>query len=122
MIDEVSIWNIVRTTAQIQNDMYRRLLTPYSANLIAYYQFNSTTGQYNELSGNGNNGTIIGFVTNITSTAPIPFFITASCSWNNTTTLTLGQSVPPQPSLHLQKKYFNRNYYNLCLWNRSIYI
>ncbi|MBN2667662.1 MAG: LamG domain-containing protein [Bacteroidales bacterium] len=44
-IDEVRVWNNARTKAEIRQNMYCELSDPSSeANLIAYYQFNETSG------------------------------------------------------------------------------
>jgi len=57
-IDEVRIWNIARTEAQIQADM-NRPLNGDETDLAAYYQFDHTSGtRLTDLSGNGNHGTL----------------------------------------------------------------
>jgi len=43
-IDEVRIWNIARLQSEIQESMNSPLLTPYSSNLKAYYNFDSNSG------------------------------------------------------------------------------
>jgi len=68
MIDEVRIWNVARTQADIQANM----LTPLVGNeagLVAYYNFDQgIAGGYNiattmlpDVTTNGNNGTLYGF-------------------------------------------------------------
>ena len=67
-IDEVHIWNIVRTAAQIQSDMNCSFVTGQTG-LIASYNFNEGTPNANNTgittlfdnSGNGNNGTLNNF-------------------------------------------------------------
>ena len=57
-IDEVRIWDDVRTAAEIQNNMYTELVGNES-NLVAYYKFNEATGTtVNDNSSNSNNGTM----------------------------------------------------------------
>ena len=59
-IDEVRIWNEARTQAEIKSYMDTALLGSES-NLIAYYNFNEGSGNtVNDLSGNGNHGTVNG--------------------------------------------------------------
>lgn len=44
-IDELRIWNDIRTETEIRQNMYRELSDPSSeSNLAAYYKFNSTSG------------------------------------------------------------------------------
>lgn len=67
-IDEVRIWNVARTKAQILADMNKELCSIPSS-LKAYYTFNQgiasgiNTGftSLNDASGNGNTGTLSGF-------------------------------------------------------------
>ena len=95
-IDEVRIWNVARTQAQIWSDMYRELGTPYSPNLVAYYKFNSSSGiTVTDLTGNGHTGSFVGSPTWVSSTAPIPFYTTASGSWATAGTWASGQNPPP---------------------------
>ena len=44
LIDEVRVWNVVRSQAEIQADMYHEILTPLPSGLKGYWQFNETTG------------------------------------------------------------------------------
>ena len=67
-IDEVRIWNIAKTKAEIITNMNNELCT-LSSNLKAYYTFNqgiagganSTITTLTDLSGNSNTGTLINF-------------------------------------------------------------
>ena len=67
LIDEVRVWNTVRTAADIQNNMNNELCDV--TGLVAYYKFNQgTAGGTNtsitstpDDSGNGNTGTLNGF-------------------------------------------------------------
>lgn len=71
-IDEVRIWNYIRTQQQIQDNR----LTTLSGNesgLIAYYQMSNGSGTtLNDNSTTGNNGTFYGGVTWVTSDSPLP--------------------------------------------------
>lgn len=71
-IDEVRIWNYIRTQQQIQDNR----LTTLSGNesgLIAYYQMsNGSETTLNDNSTTGNNGTLYGGVTWVTSDSPLP--------------------------------------------------
>ncbi|NJN53541.1 MAG: LamG domain-containing protein [Anaerolineae bacterium] len=62
-IDEVQIWNVVRSAAQIRRDMYRDL-TGSESGLAAYYSMSNGTGTIlNDDSVNNWNGTILdGFI------------------------------------------------------------
>ena len=65
-MDEVRIWNDVRTIDEIRSNMYKELAGS-EANLVAYYKFNemdlTTPGHAVDSSGNGNNGTYQGAMT-----------------------------------------------------------
>ena len=57
-MDEVRIWNVVRTQAQIRDAMHRQLIGN-EAGLVAYYNFNVTSGvSLPDLTGNGHPGTL----------------------------------------------------------------
>jgi len=57
-IDEVRLWSVVRTQDDIKSTMHKQLLGT-EPGLVAYYDFNqSTGGNLPDLSGNGNTGTI----------------------------------------------------------------
>ena len=57
-IDEVRIWSVVRTPDEIKSTMHKHLLGN-EPGLVAYYDFNqSTGGNLPDLSGNGNTGTL----------------------------------------------------------------
>ena len=46
-IDEVRIWDDARTETEIRQNMYQELSDPTSeTNLVAYYKFNATSGNY----------------------------------------------------------------------------
>jgi RHS repeat-associated protein len=62
IIDEVSVWNVVRTEAQIQEDM-NRTLTGSESGLVSYWNFNEGSGNtVSDKSVKGNNGSLGGGV------------------------------------------------------------
>jgi len=68
-MDEVRIWNIARTDEEIQSKMNSNL-TGSETGLIGYWNFNEAN-PWEDLSGNGNDGTANGDVTVVESTAPV---------------------------------------------------
>lgn len=76
-IDEVRIWNIARSAAQIKEDFHRHLLGS-EAGLRAYYTFDEGVGNFSlDLSGNGNTLTMSGTLDPLAdwfnSTSAIPY-------------------------------------------------
>ncbi len=71
-IDEVRIWNDVRTPTEIQENMYKEL-TGNESGLVAYYKFNDGSGTTATDSKGSNNGTLNNFTGTywVTSIAPI---------------------------------------------------
>jgi hypothetical protein len=60
LIDEVRVWNVVRTQTEIQNDMYHEIPTPLPSSLKGYWQFNETTGtNAPDLASPAHNGTLL---------------------------------------------------------------
>jgi hypothetical protein len=71
IIDEVRIWNIARTPAEIQQHM-NTTLTGSRSGLVGYWQFDEGSGTIAyDSSGHSNNGTLINGPTWITSSTPI---------------------------------------------------
>ncbi|MEQ9230435.1 MAG: LamG domain-containing protein, partial [Cyclobacteriaceae bacterium] len=75
-IDEVRIWNSVRFESTIRQDMFREL-TGSESGLLAYYNFNHTSGNLIDQTINGNDGTLIGGPTYDPSGAFRPFALSA---------------------------------------------
>lgn len=70
-IDEVRVWNVIRTATEIKNNM-NNTVSPASAGLLAYYNFTqSLTGDLTDLTANGLHGGI-GYWdnNNLTKSAP----------------------------------------------------
>ena len=60
LIDEVRIWNDIRTQTEIRDNMCRKLIGS-EANLVAYYPFDDPSGTtLTDLTSNSNNGTVYG--------------------------------------------------------------
>lgn len=58
-IDEVRIWNVVRTEAQIRENMCKKLIGT-EPGLVGYWNFNEKSGtSIKDLTANGNNGTLM---------------------------------------------------------------
>lgn len=70
-IDEIRIWNRVRTIGEIRDNMHRNLACARDG-LILYYDFDQLSGtNINDLSGNGNTGAAINGPGWTNSTAPL---------------------------------------------------
>ena len=71
-IDEVRVWNVAKTQAQIQT-YYNRNLTGKEQGLAGYWKFDETSGNtVYDLSGNNNNATLInGIQRTVANTNPI---------------------------------------------------
>jgi len=98
-MDEVRIWNVARTAAQLQHDMHRELINPASeTNLVAYYQFNQTGGtNLPDNSANSNDGTLFNMDPAndwVTSTAPIPYYSVLDGNWDVDNTWATAQMTP----------------------------
>ena len=98
LIDEVRIWDIARSTASIQKDMYRPLQGDESG-LVSYWQFNEG---FSPVTGDSVSGTI-GTLHNMNntdwklSTAPTPFITIDNGNWETTDTWATGQDSPVHP-------------------------
>jgi hypothetical protein len=73
-LDEVRIWNDVRTEDEIRQNMYRELPNPSGeTNLVAYYKLNETSGTSAEDSKGSNDGTLTNMAGNEWQTSPAMF-------------------------------------------------
>ena len=73
-IDEVRIWNDVRTQSEIRANMYQEISDPSSeTNLVAYYKFNETSGTTLTDSKGSNNGALTNMSGNEWFTSPAMF-------------------------------------------------
>jgi probable HAF family extracellular repeat protein len=71
LLDEVRIWNVVRTQAQIQADMNHSLPVP-QANLVGYWRFDEGSGTCaRDSSGQDNTGILENGPSWVVSTAPL---------------------------------------------------
>ncbi|MCW5909230.1 MAG: LamG domain-containing protein, partial [Chitinophagales bacterium] len=86
-IDEVRIWNVARTTAEVQNNRFTTV-APGSTGLAGYYRFDETSGSsVFDASGNSVTGTLGASPTRVTSTAPLtPTYTWSPATGLNTTT------------------------------------
>lgn len=82
-IDEVRIWSVGRSQAQIHDNM-NSVIPENSAGLSAYYRFDEGTGTTAaDVTGNANNGTLISSPVWVNpSTAPISFPSAADLEWS----------------------------------------
>lgn len=70
-IDEVRVWNVARTQAELQEYMHRTLIGS-EAGLVAYWRYNEGTGIIaGDSSGHGNDGTLTNGPVWVISTSPI---------------------------------------------------
>lgn len=93
-IDEVRIWNDVRTADELRENMCKTL-TGNEANLVAYYNFDNTTGdKLQDFSGNGNNGTLNNMDNAdwVASSAFNTWLNTTSTAWNTATNWSSGST------------------------------
>jgi sugar lactone lactonase YvrE len=102
-LDEVQIWNTVRSSVEIATS-YNRIASPSSTGLAAYWRFDENNGRnIYDVSTNNNIGVLTGAVTReIPSTAPLPAMTGSSISytWTPATGLSgTGASVTATPTL-----------------------
>jgi len=73
-IDEVRVWNVARTGTEIRENIHLTL-SGTETGLVAYYQFDHTSGtDLDDLTANNNDGTLLGSMTDddwVASTAPL---------------------------------------------------
>jgi hypothetical protein len=98
-MDEVRIWSIARTEAEIRQEMHREIITPnLTAGLIANYSFNLAEGtKAYDYSINLYNGTLVNMDPDTdweVSTAPIPYNTITNGNWQSAATWNTGQNAP----------------------------
>jgi uncharacterized repeat protein (TIGR01451 family) len=95
-IDEVRVWNVARSQAQIQGNMNRSLVAPQS-NLVAYWRLDEGTGTNAfDSSGSGLTSVLVNGPAWITSTFPfVPAAVTLPAGTNTNGLVTLNGSVNP---------------------------
>ncbi|OYT15787.1 MAG: hypothetical protein B7C24_11235 [Bacteroidetes bacterium 4572_77] len=108
-IDEIRIWNLARTTAQIRENMCRELLSPSTeSQLVCCLSFSEGSGTtINDASSYNNDGYLdsSSHMSWNTSTAPIPFFSLASGNWNSNAVWASGQQAPERDWDRVQIKH-----------------
>lgn len=104
MLDDARIWSYAKTQAQIQADMYKEL-TGNEAGLVAYWDFNSGSGQtVYDKTVNGYDG-YLGTLSSsdtyeptwVSSTAPLPYYSVMDGNWNTNATWATYQTAPDEP-------------------------
>jgi uncharacterized membrane protein len=83
-LDEVRIWDVVRSQSEIQQNMCQKLAGNESG-LFAYYRFDHIDGStLSDLTGNGNNGTLLNMDNNDWVVSSAPIGDTSNSSYLNT--------------------------------------
>jgi hypothetical protein len=86
-LDEVRVWNDVRTQTEIRENMHLSLSGACDASLDGYWKFNETSGTTAaDLSGNGNNGSHMGAPTIAASEASVGYGVSTTHSATATAT------------------------------------
>ncbi|MFC2136203.1 DUF2341 domain-containing protein [Bacteroidota bacterium] len=73
LLDEVRIWNDVRTEQEIRDYMHRVVTPASESNLVAYWQFNESSGTSASDSKGSNTGTLTNMTDGDWVTSPAPF-------------------------------------------------
>ncbi|MFC2135272.1 DUF2341 domain-containing protein [Bacteroidota bacterium] len=73
LMDEVRLWNDVRTEQEIRENMHRVVTPGSEANLVAYWQFNESSGTSASDSKGSNTGTLTNMTNDDWVTSPAPF-------------------------------------------------
>ncbi|CAN5297231.1 hypothetical protein BH09BAC1_BH09BAC1_17960 [soil metagenome] len=89
-MDELRVWNVARTAAEIQNNM-NTVVAPFQSSLAGYWRMDETTGNITDASGSNVVSTASGAPTYTNSTAPLE----PTYAWTPTTQLspTTGSTV-----------------------------
>lgn len=94
MIDEVRVWNVARTSTQIQEAM-DSCLTGTENGLVTYYQFEDGAGSSTaaDLTANGNNGTLTNMDVNADWVLGTPICSTCKIEMTQTATVTVNPAL-----------------------------
>ena len=93
-IDEVRIWDDIRTVSEIRENMCKTLIGNESG-LVAYYNFDNTSGTtLQDFTGNGNNGTLTNMTNDdwVASSAFNTWLNTNSSTWSTATNWSRGSA------------------------------
>jgi len=94
-LDEIRVWDRVRSITEIRGKIYATL-DGTEEGLVAYWQFNDGSGTSTVDVAGSYTGTLINMDDGnwVTSTAPLPFQSISNGNWSNTATWLEGQKVP----------------------------
>jgi hypothetical protein len=94
-LDEIRVWNKVRSIPEIRENMYATL-NGNEEGLVAYWQFNDGSGASSIDVAGSHTGTLINMDNSnwIQSTAPLPYKSAIDGNWSNPATWLEGQKAP----------------------------
>lgn len=103
LVDELRIWNKVRSQQEIQENMCSTL-SGLEQGLIGYWQFNESQGDSLPDLVGGNDGQLNNMSNSNweSSTAPLPFISTQDGNWNRNDTWLSGQNYPDSSWVKVQ--------------------
>jgi len=101
-LDEVRIWNDVRTEQEIRENM-NKALTGNESGLVAYYNFDNTSGTtLQDLSGNAYDGTLIDDPTWVSSSAFNTWLNTDDSNWSTASNWSRGSVPGSSDNVHIE--------------------
>jgi len=97
-VDELRIWNVVRTQEEIRETMHKTL-SGLETGLVSYWQFNEGSGSVAEDNISGYNGELINIDNSnwVVSAAPLPFIAAHNGIWEDNDTWFQAQKFPCDP-------------------------